>query len=131
MPIIHFATTNSGKLQWLERVLEMEGLSGEWAVKSCPMELIEIQSADIHEISLHKARQAFEKLQQPVLTMDGGFYIKALNGFPGPFGKYMFEQMGVELGKVLAQNIISEIQQEPKPARHDSSTNALIHFYLK
>ncbi|MBK6964628.1 MAG: glucose-6-phosphate isomerase [Bacteroidales bacterium] len=42
-----------------------------------------------------------------------------------------FDQMGVELGKVLAQNIISEIQQEPKPARHDSSTNALIHFYLK
>ncbi len=42
-----------------------------------------------------------------------------------------FDQMGVELGKVLAQNIIAEIQHEPKPERHDSSTNALIHYYLK
>lgn len=96
MPVIHFATTNKGKLQWLERVFAMEGLDREWTVKSSPLALIEIQSADIHEISLYKARQAFEKLQQPVLTMDGGFYIKELNGFPGPFGKYMFEQMGVE-----------------------------------
>jgi glucose-6-phosphate isomerase len=41
-----------------------------------------------------------------------------------------FDQWGVELGKVLAQRIVSELesQEEPVPA-HDSSTNNLIHRY--
>jgi glucose-6-phosphate isomerase len=38
-----------------------------------------------------------------------------------------FDQWGVELGKVLAQRIIPEIESAEEPAlRHDSSTNALI-----
>jgi glucose-6-phosphate isomerase len=40
-----------------------------------------------------------------------------------------FDQMGVELGKVLAQNIIPELQQKDTPLKHDSSTNALIELY--
>ncbi len=40
-----------------------------------------------------------------------------------------FDQMGVELGKVLAQNIIPELQGGTKPMDHDSSTNALIEYY--
>jgi glucose-6-phosphate isomerase len=43
-----------------------------------------------------------------------------------------FDQWGVELGKVLAQRIIPELEskEEPKLA-HDSSTNNLIAFYRK
>jgi glucose-6-phosphate isomerase len=43
-----------------------------------------------------------------------------------------FDQWGVELGKVLAQRIIPELEgkEEPKLA-HDSSTNALIRRYRK
>jgi glucose-6-phosphate isomerase len=37
-----------------------------------------------------------------------------------------FDQWGVELGKVLARNIQSELTGEAQPARHDSSTNGLI-----
>lgn len=40
-----------------------------------------------------------------------------------------FDQMGVELGKVLAQNIIPELQQPGLTLEHDSSTNALIEYY--
>ncbi len=40
-----------------------------------------------------------------------------------------FDQMGVELGKVLAQHIIPELQDKEKPLKHDPSTNALIRFY--
>ncbi len=47
------------------------------------------------------------------------------------WGVNPFDQMGVELGKVLAQNIIAELQGETKPSKHDSSTNALIQAYLK
>jgi glucose-6-phosphate isomerase len=41
-----------------------------------------------------------------------------------------FDQWGVELGKVLAQRIIPELESETEPALdHDSSTNNLIRRY--
>jgi glucose-6-phosphate isomerase len=43
-----------------------------------------------------------------------------------------FDQWGVELGKVLAQRIISELESKPEPKLgHDSSTNNLIRRYRK
>jgi glucose-6-phosphate isomerase len=41
-----------------------------------------------------------------------------------------FDQWGVELGKVLAQRIIPELESATEPALgHDSSTNHLIRRY--
>jgi len=43
-----------------------------------------------------------------------------------------FDQWGVELGKVLAQRIIPELESEPEPApNHDGSTNNLIRRYRR
>lgn len=43
-----------------------------------------------------------------------------------------FDQWGVELGKVLAQRIVPELESNDEPAlEHDSSTNALIRRYRK
>jgi glucose-6-phosphate isomerase len=43
-----------------------------------------------------------------------------------------FDQWGVELGKVLAQRIIAEVESKAEPAlTHDSSTNNLIRHYRK
>ncbi len=43
-----------------------------------------------------------------------------------------FDQWGVELGKVLAQHIIAELESEREPTLgHDSSTNNLIRRYRK
>jgi glucose-6-phosphate isomerase len=43
-----------------------------------------------------------------------------------------FDQWGVELGKVLAQRIIPELESASAPElHHDSSTNALINRYRK
>jgi glucose-6-phosphate isomerase len=42
------------------------------------------------------------------------------------WGINSFDQMGVELGKALAKNIIPELQDKIKALHHDSSTNALI-----
>jgi glucose-6-phosphate isomerase len=43
-----------------------------------------------------------------------------------------FDQWGVELGKVLAQRIIPELESEAEPQlSHDGSTNALIRRYRK
>ncbi len=43
-----------------------------------------------------------------------------------------FDQWGVELGKVLAQRIVPELESKDEPTLdHDSSTNALIRRYRK
>jgi len=43
-----------------------------------------------------------------------------------------FDQWGVELGKVLAQRIIPELESKAEPSlKHDSSTNNLIRRYRK
>jgi glucose-6-phosphate isomerase len=43
-----------------------------------------------------------------------------------------FDQWGVELGKVLAQRIIPQLEAEVEPElKHDSSTNSLIRRYRK
>ena len=40
-----------------------------------------------------------------------------------------FDQWGVELGKILARNILPELENENEVTSHDSSTNGLINFY--
>ncbi|RFB74125.1 MULTISPECIES: glucose-6-phosphate isomerase [unclassified Herbaspirillum] len=47
------------------------------------------------------------------------------------WGINSFDQWGVELGKVLAKTIQSELSGEAVPARHDCSTNALIALAKK
>jgi glucose-6-phosphate isomerase len=48
------------------------------------------------------------------------------------WGINAFDQWGVELGKVLAQRIVPELQSSSEPAlKHDGSTNALISRYRR
>ncbi len=42
-----------------------------------------------------------------------------------------FDQMGVELGKVLAKNILPELGGDDEVVSHDSSTNGLINAYKR
>lgn len=43
---------------------------------------------------------------------------------------FSFDQFGVELGKVLAGNILKEIKTGTEVTTHDSSTNGLMNYYL-
>ncbi len=42
-----------------------------------------------------------------------------------------FDQWGVELGKQLAGNILTELEQDEAVGTHDTSTNGLINFFRK
>ena len=44
---------------------------------------------------------------------------------------FSFDQWGVELGKILANKILPELQNEQLVSNHDSSTNGLINAYKK
>jgi glucose-6-phosphate isomerase len=45
------------------------------------------------------------------------------------WGINSFDQWGVELGKVLANRIVPQLEDDHAPLDHDSSTNALIERY--
>nr|UYF12297.1 glucose-6-phosphate isomerase [Pleurotus ostreatus] len=47
------------------------------------------------------------------------------------WGINSFDQMGVELGKVLARNILAQLEKPEDVKGHDSSTTGLIHYYQK
>lgn len=51
----------------------------------------EIQSRSVQEVAMYSASWASKQLDQPVMVTDAGFYIQALNGFPGPFIKFVNE----------------------------------------
>ena len=95
MSKIIFATSNMGRFLWLQHELELAGLH-DVELEQRKLSLTEIQSMNLAEISLHKAQQAYELVQRPVLVMDGGFYIDGLNGFPAAYTHDMLETVGLE-----------------------------------
>lgn len=52
------------------------------------VDLPEIQSLSVEEIASFSANYAAQELNKEVLVTDVGYYIDALNGFPGPFIKF-------------------------------------------
>jgi glucose-6-phosphate isomerase len=44
------------------------------------------------------------------------------------WGLNSFDQFGVELGKVLAKKVLSELEDPRAVLLHDASTNALINY---
>lgn len=85
MKTITFVTGNSYKFEVAKKVLEAGGINLEQEKLETP----EIQSVDVVEIASYSAKWACEKLGKPVALTDVGWYIEALNGFPGPFIKYI------------------------------------------
>ncbi|KAL5476678.1 PGI1 [Sanghuangporus weigelae] len=47
------------------------------------------------------------------------------------WGINSYDQMGVELGKVLAKAILAQLEKPSDVKSHDSSTTGLIHYYQK
>ena len=83
--MLYFITENQDKLENASHVLDVYGIPFEG--KNIP--ILEIQSDSQKEIVLHKAQQAFEKIRQPLVVKDDGWYITALRGFPGVYMKYV------------------------------------------
>jgi len=87
MKTITFITGNIKKLQSAQEVLKRFSIK----VLQEELETPEIQDKDIKKIAEFSAKFAAEKLDKPVIKVDVGFEINALNGFPGPFSKYINE----------------------------------------
>ena len=90
--MLYYITSNKEKIRLASRFLSPLNVE----IEGKHMDLNEIQSDDIEEIAKDKARQAFSVINKPLFVNDVGWYISALNGFPGPFMKYVNQWLTAE-----------------------------------
>ncbi len=60
------------------------------------LEIPEFRDNDVGVIAEEKARYAWNALQCPLIVDDTGFFVAALNGFPGPYAAYVLDTIGME-----------------------------------
>ncbi len=84
-----FVTGNKAKVLWLERFLEQE-------VDSHRLHLEELQSFDNSVIVEHKAKQAYQEINTPVLVEDTSLVFHAFGQLPGPYVKWFMQEVGLD-----------------------------------
>ncbi len=98
---LFFATGNKGKFASAKRIMEGEGI----ILKQVELDIKEPRSDTIEEISINKAKQAFEILKKPVMVEDSGFIIESLGNFPGPYINFVLKTIGINgILKLVGEN---------------------------
>ena len=82
-----FITGNQQKFQQARNALRGHNIK----LTNKKLEIPEIQDVDIKKVAEFSAKYAANKLNEPVVVTDAGYYIKSLSGFPGPFIKFINE----------------------------------------
>lgn len=90
MEEIVFVTHNKGKIASAQR--QLAGVN----VKIFEYELDEPRSDDIKFISKAKVEEAYNLVKKPCISLDCGFWIEELNGFPRAFVNFSLETLGLE-----------------------------------
>ena len=85
-------TQNKHKLKELNPLFKAHGVSFD----TTDLEKLEIRSDDVEVIARAAAVHAFETLNRPVIVDDTGFYLNALNGFPGAYAAFALNTIGYE-----------------------------------
>ena len=89
---LFLVTRNKHKFEEAKILLEEFGVDLEMA----GIDKLEIQSHKLEDIAWRAAIHAYATLRKPVVVDDSGLFIKALNGFPGPYSSYVFKTLGLE-----------------------------------
>lgn len=87
---IYFITGNQSKFNEAKSILQGSCV----ILMQKDIALAEPQSLDQEQVVIEKARQAFEKLQKPVIVDDTGIYFEEYENFPGTYTKLLFKTLG-------------------------------------
>ena len=87
-----FVTQNAHKYEEARRTLD----PFEIRIRKLAFPKTEIQSADPGEIAKFAAEEAAERTNRNVVVEDSGLFVRALNGFPGPYSSYVHATIGVD-----------------------------------
>jgi len=87
---LKFVTTNADKVR---EAIDILGFSLD---QISSLNIDEVQSDDINEIVIHKAKKSYDIIKLPVLVEDSGLIFTAWNGLPGPFIKWFETSVGCQ-----------------------------------
>lgn len=90
---INYLTTNSLKFEIARQLFDS---INEHELVQHAFSVPEVQDASCEEIARQSAVFAAEKIGEPCVVTDAGFFIPALGGFPGPFVKYINDWISEE-----------------------------------
>jgi XTP/dITP diphosphohydrolase len=88
--MLHYVTTNAGKVREATEYL------GADAVTQFDYDYTEVQSDSLGAIAAYGAREAYREVGEPTLVDDSGLFIRAFDGYPGPYSSYVEDTVGVE-----------------------------------
>lgn len=88
---IYLATSNSHKLAEARYVLSKYSIE----VEQKYVKKLEVQADDVEKIAAEAAERLCEQGEDLTVVEDAGLYIKALNGFPGPYSEYVYRTLGI------------------------------------
>ena len=91
-PSLNLITTNSGKFQIASQIFAQKGLE----ITQLDYDTPEIQSLDTREVVKFSAEFASQKFQIACLKSDVGYFIPALNNFPGALVKFANQSLSAE-----------------------------------
>ncbi len=81
---IYYVTGNELKMKVAKSIFEKHDIE----VIQEDIDTPEIQSLDCKEVAEYSSKYAANLLNKPVLKNDSGFFIEALDGFPGALARY-------------------------------------------
>ena len=85
-----YVTSNELKFQVARHIFEKTGLSDSIELEQASqVSLSEIQAESSVDVALRKASDAYRVCGVSCIVSDSSFHIPALNGFPGPFVKFI------------------------------------------
>jgi len=87
---IVYVTGNKGKFAEVRDILLAFGIEVIQDKNGYP----ELQENELEPIAAYGAQFVANKLDMPVMVDDSGIFIKALNGFPGPYSRFVEDKLG-------------------------------------
>jgi XTP/dITP diphosphohydrolase len=99
--VAYFVTSNIHKFQEARRVLSEYNI----ATAKLRVEAVEIQDDSLENIAKYSVRNAVKNCGLPVFVEDAGLFVEALNGFPGPYSRYVYDTLGLDGILKLMKNV--------------------------
>lgn len=84
-----FVTGNADKVREFEEILKIK-------LNNKSIDLVEIQSTNVSDVTKHKVKEAFDKIGKPVIVEDTGLFIYDINDFPGALIKFYLRDLGCD-----------------------------------
>lgn len=102
MKTIYFVTTSKYKFREARSILKNSKIN----LKICPLEINEFQEKNQLKVAIHKAKEAFQKIQKPLIIDDTALYFEGFDEFPGTYTKLVSQTLGIDnLLKLIGNNL--------------------------